>query len=400
MINGIQGIPGAGKSYEFVVFQMLPALQAGRKVITNLPVVVEMVVAMNSEYLPLIEIRRKVQPVRGTWDAERVDDKGNAFELFADGHVEPPDPKVKIFGHVWDYWTDWKHPVTGQGPLFLIDECHVGLHKLRTEPTVVELYKLHRHFNIDITLGTQNFRDINQEIAGIIAIIIRLRKADILGKNGSYIRKVQAGYRGTVIQSEEREYKPQYFPLYKSHTQGNSVMESVAQDVSPYIVKFRRMTRFVFIFVALAAVAVAYYYWQKPATGKMKTVKTVSVGPPPGYVAPPAAKASEPTNADQAASRNEQQPTAVDDVPEPYQNKTLHLNGFITMKGKTVYTISVAQNGIVVSHVTDLELVRSGYSYKSLSDCSGVVQWRNKSRAITCDTPQMGITGAAAPSRG
>jgi zona occludens toxin len=35
-----------------------------------------------------------------------------------------------------------------------------------------------------------------------------------------------------VVSVEERKYKPEFFKLYKSHTQGNSVAEAGAQDVA------------------------------------------------------------------------------------------------------------------------------------------------------------------------
>ena len=40
-VNLLLGSPGSGKSYEAVAFHVLPSLQAGRKVITNLPLNVD-----------------------------------------------------------------------------------------------------------------------------------------------------------------------------------------------------------------------------------------------------------------------------------------------------------------------------------------------------------------------
>jgi zona occludens toxin len=87
MINGLEGIPGSGKSYEAVVMHVLPALKAGRKVITNLPLLVDKFSALDPSYGDLIELRTKPQKVLGVWDAEAVDDVGNgdAFRLFSDG---------------------------------------------------------------------------------------------------------------------------------------------------------------------------------------------------------------------------------------------------------------------------------------------------------------------------
>jgi zona occludens toxin len=400
MINGLEGIPGSGKSYEACVHHVLPALQAGRLVITNLPLLVDMWAAINPDFLKLLELRRRVQPIRGTWDAERVDEKtgeGNAFELFADGHTEKPAAKVSLFGHVWDYYSEWKHPVTGQGPLFIIDECHVGMPTIGTDPEVIEWYKLHRHFNADVLLGTQSFRDMNQPIARLMAMLVKVRKADILGRADHYIRKVHGGYRGAVISTEERKYRPEFFNLYKSHTQGNSVAEALAQDVSPFIVKFKRYTRNVWVLFGIGALALGYYYYSKWSTAKPITTVSRTVGPPAGYVAPmPRWMASSPATSSQSDTS---QPMAVDEIPEPYQNKGLHLNGFLTVAGQTMYMLSVSQNGVVVSHVTSKELVRAGYRYIPLSDCAGVVQWMRNNRAVTCDTPQIGIGGGGSASQ-
>ena len=70
---------------------------------------------------------------------------------------------------------------------------------------------------LDVLLMTKkNFRDINQPIAGLVVALIKGQERDYLWALTSAIRKVHAGYRGAVT-TEEREYKPQYFPLYKSH---------------------------------------------------------------------------------------------------------------------------------------------------------------------------------------
>jgi len=270
MINGLEGIPGSGKSYEACVFQVLEALKDGCKVITNLPLDVDMYAAIDPSYRQLIEIRYVPGRVRGTWDANRVDPltgQGQAFELFADGHSDPAPEGSRVFGTVWCYWSDWKHPKTGRGPKFMIDECHVAMPKLGTEKAVVEWYKLHRHFNIDVLLITQKFRQMSQDIAELMAMVIKVRKADVLGKPDEYIRKVHAGYRGAVIQETLRKYESHFFNLYKSHTQGNSVLESGATDVAPLSVKFKRITRAVWAGAA-CCVAVAVWVGTRDAPSK------------------------------------------------------------------------------------------------------------------------------------
>jgi zona occludens toxin len=403
MINGLQGIPGSGKSYEAVVFHVLAALKRGRLVITNLPLLVEQFAAIDPAYRDLIELRRKPQPVLGTWDANRFDDKGNgnAFELFKEGETPPPPrivagdfgPRVigkvkpaSVFGNVWDYYSEWKHE-SGMGPLFVIDECHVPMPRIGTDPEVIEWYKLHRHFNSDVLIATQNFRHMCQDIADLMAMLIKVRKADILGIKNAYIRKVHGGYRGSVISDETRHYQPEYFNLYKSHTQGNSVAESAADDVSPMIVRFKRLNRAILGVALLSCLGVAYY----AATKKPKVIRTVKVERGTAPAALPLASASAPRPAASAAVAAAADPAA---IPEPYENKTLHMTGRLTMGERVIYTFAVAQNGLIVSNITNADLSRAGYKFQGTTDCTGVLTWLDKSRAVSCDSPAVSMAMA------
>lgn len=405
MINGLEGIPASGKSYEAVVYHVLPMLQAGRKVITNLPLLVEMFGAIDPAFVPLIELRRRPKPVLGVWNADSMDDSGNgsAFKLFnehsnlsevvhAVDRANRPAESVSVFGHVWDYFTTWKHPETGQGAVFIIDECHLALPAVGTDKEVIEFFKLHRHFNVDILLMTQSFRDINQPIARLMAMMVRCRKADILGKKDRYIRKVHAGYRGAVISTEQRPYKAQYFPLYKSHTQGNSVAESGAQDVAPLTVKLRRFTWAWWIF---SACLIVWLFWPKDKTVKtsdMPWMKEMKANPrytplPPSEPTPgptkPATRAHAPSLPDEVPPED---PNA---VPEPFSTKVLHLTGRITLRGQNLYTFAVSSSGQRISTVDSRDLIQMGYTWQPLTDCAGTLRWKGKAQAITCDAPML-----------
>jgi zona occludens toxin len=74
--------------------------------------------------------------------------------------------------------------------------------------------------------------------------------------------------------------------------------------------------------------------------------------------------------------------------------------GPITMKGKTVYVLAVSQNGMQITTVTSSGLERIDYKWKTLTDCAASLQWKDKVRALTCDSPQITLalqmTGSAA----
>lgn len=401
MINGLEGIPGSGKSYEAVTFHVLHALKAGRKVITNLPLQKLKFAEIDESYFSLIELRHTPAPVLGTWDVDRVDSKGNglAFQLhddkiFGDAFDEKSKTDNGVFGTVWDFYTTWKHPTTGQGPLYVIDECHICFPKVGINAEVVEWFKLHRHFNCDVLLATQNFRDVNQPIAQLLAMMVKVRNADILtGKRDSYIRKVHAGYRGAPISTEVRKYEPQYFPLYKSHSQGNSVSESAASDVKPMLVKFKRFSRFFYLATAVYCVWAGYRWFQpKPGQAVQSSIAAPGAVAAP-VVVPVKSAAAAPTS---PPDSQKMQPMAKDEIPEPYSTKGLHLTGRMSLGKRELYTFAVSSSNIRLGQVTSDDLRRIGYVWQPLTDCSGTLRWKDTAKAITCDAPAVaeGSTGA------
>lgn len=407
MINGLEGIPGSGKSYEASVFQALQAVKDGIKVITNLPLVVDAFAALDPAYRSLIEIRYAAAPVRGTWNPERVDPatgQGQAFELFEDGRVDPPAQDARVFGTVWCYWSDWKHPKTGRGPLFIVDEAHVAMPRIGTDKAVIEWYKLHRHFNNDVLLATQMFRQMCQDIAGLMAMVIKVRKADVLGRPDEYIRKVHAGYRGAVIQESVRKYEPHFFVLYRSHTQGNAVLESGATDVSVISVKIKRWTRISWVVSAVAVAIAVWVFSAKPkdnapgfksavvkADGKtdFEAIKRITD-------AEAGKRSADGLNAAEGPIEPVPAPAVIELDPEPYAGKGLHLTGMLRLHGRTVYTFAVSSSGAVLTSVTSEELIAAGYRWSALTDCAGYLRWGKSAKAITCDAP---MRQAGAPDK-
>lgn len=389
MINALEGIPGSGKSYEAVVYHVLPALEKGRKVITNLPLDVERFAAINPDYRALLDVRKFAQPVRGNWDANAANRGELAFVL---GEVTPVED-VEIFGHVWDFWDEWKGE-GGIGPLYVIDECHVCFPAARrggpaTPKDVIQWFKIHRHYGADVLLMTQSFRDIEPSITSLIATLIKVRKADVLGKKNKYIRKVHAGYRGGLVSTDQRDYKAQFFPLYKSHTQGGAVVEAQASDVTPFVAKWRRGTAIFWVFALLFLV---YAFWPEPEKKPtqfqtdLKRVPSGMVlvdgeGGKPAYRKPLTPEGSLPPG----------EPVPLTPAPpvEPYKGKAFHLSGWMKFGGKLVYMFEVSANGQRIGTTDNVQLAKAGYSYTHLAECAGVLNWHGEDRPITCDAPRL-----------
>lgn len=403
MITGLEGIPGSGKSYEAVTYHVLPALKSGRKVITNLPLNVEAFAAIDPAYASLIEVRTRPLPRLGDWDASNIAER-EAFQLWTDREPEPPGEGVFPFGTVWDYYSTWTG-AKGEGPLFVIDECHVAFPRDETPDQVVQWFKLHRHFNVDVLLMTQSFRDINQPIAQLLATLIKCRKADILGRADKYIRKVHAGYRGAEIQRDERPYKKQYFGLYKSNTQSGANAEAAAQDFLPMVVKFKWFQR---VFYALGAAYIVWAFWPQEGTNIFgaRTPQSAAVASAQPHAKPVTQASTAPARGPGATQQDTPAPPPEKPI-EPLQGKGLHITGALVSKDRDQTVFIVSMEGRRIFDTTSDQLEAAGYYWQRINHCMGWITWAHERRPVTCDAPALNdgsqgrpmVVEAASPAR-
>lgn len=379
MINSLIGLPGGGKSYEAVAYHVLPALEKGRKVITNLPLNLDAFGAVNSEWLDLIDIRTVSKCT-----------------------CQDPKHSRHAFGCLEDYGDPWRHPENGSGPLYVIDECHMALPKLGTPLAIEEWFALHRHETADVLLMTQRPTKVNQEIIQLSQMVYRVKKATALGSQDSYIRKVQDGFRGEVVNTSIRKYQAKFFPFYKSHTKGGGV-ENEAADVIPFWKRWPVIGAGLSVLVLLTMVAFldlknpfkpdikpaqkASAPAPAPAQAEAMRAKLASSAPASSPVIPPAPPAPVPPPAPQTA--------------DPYASKQLHLAGSMTARRAdgstfTAYVFNVSQNGITVASVLLSELESIGYKWHQYGECSGSLKLGDTVRTVSCDMPTISV-GSSLP---
>lgn len=450
MIDLLEGIPGSGKSYEAVVFHVLPALKKGRKVVTNLPLNVEAFAKLDARYPDLLDIRKEPRPILGRWDAEAA---GRGESCFVLGDFEQPKavkvtqkihgmnvqvtgvlddendrvvgefegrPSIKapagtpLFGHVWDFYDDWRGE-GNQGPLYIIDECHVSFPKENvrkgrgTPDNVIQWFKLSRHFGADILLMTQRMNALEPDIAELAQHHIRVMKALFLGKKDEYVRKVFAGYRGGEVQVNIRQYKSQYFHLYQSHTQGSTVIEAAPSDLDTKYVRLKKFNRIFYVVTALACVYAGYKILHKPDNNEhAKAFKAAAHKTPEGHkllgVAPDGSpisepykpptsqqamvKSREPEKVSEASQESAKEPEKKD--PEPLEGKGVHIVGWALFdKKKLMHSIVLSKDGRTIADIKASDLVQAGYEYQPLAECMAYLSWKGQKRAVTCDAPRV-----------
>lgn len=384
----IIGKSGSGKGYEVCAYHILTALTQGRKVITNMPLVLEKWAAIDPSFPALIEMRKRAMPIRGTWEPTREQGAYHLFDNPAD--IIYPDVMARPFANVWDYYDTWRHPETKTGALFVIDEAQNVIPRGKSSQDVEEWSALHRHFVNDVLFITQSYGKLSQAIRDNIQMVYRLTKKVAWGQPNKYIRKVQDGIRGEVLNVTERTYNPAYFGLWVSQTQGGSGEEYGANDVVPMYKHWTFKGAAICMILAIAIIA--------STSMKDKT-------PPPPPKVQPAQLEQPPQPAAQQPPPVDAQPRGPEQKVHPYQGNTMHLaamargkrfrdgveqqylNGFIT----------IAQNGQPVSRVSFDDLRDAGYEIEARSNRIVSVTFKGFDVGyVVDDLPQVGLRGNVA----
>ena len=359
MINLMLGGPRSGKSYESTVYHILPALEQGRRVVTNLPIDVEAFCAINSDYRKLI---RKIE------DA----------------------PNAKAFSQE-DHWhDDWKDPATGRGPLFVVDEVHFIMRRGETPKWLNELASMHGHYGYDWLLITQSYGKISKEICDMVQLTYFVRKMVAWGKTDSYIRKVYDGLKRPThpeIQTNIRKYNPAYYKLYKSHTHSNSaVIEFEGSDVTP---SFRKWKWFGFVSIALffplAYKACSSYRDLTSLKPKSVEASAVSVAVP---VSPGAASAPRSAPALPPVPAIAEKPADME--KDPFEGMHVYIKANITNARKTLWLFGVSRDGVELMTQTGMQLADAGYAIRAVNDCLAIVSHPRMARPfyVYCDSPR------------
>lgn len=389
MINLLLGPPGGGKSYEAVVFHILPALNAGRKVITNLPLDLDRLALLGFD-VSLIEIRTHTLAVEPQKDWEKAESLYQKFGIAA----KPTFWVNRPFAHPEDYGHPWRHPDNGSGPFYVIDECHLALPRGDTKREVEEWFSLHRHESADVLLITQSYGKVSRSIIDLVQVCYRVKKATAFGSASKYIRKVQDGVRGEVVNTTIREYERKYFGLYRSHTRGGG-QELGASDIIPI---WRRWP-----FIGLGICILVFFGVLfgtdvslnplKNGMNKQAESRPVPVRVVEEYNGVVISDTSAPSPAVQV------QHTVTDSSGDPYSGKNLHVVGSIE-GARSRHIFAVSQNGQVVSQVETGDLIKLGYTVTAPTPCAVQIEWRGSSRWVICDAPTVSVTSTASQIQG
>ncbi|WP_343743266.1 zonular occludens toxin domain-containing protein [Herbaspirillum huttiense] len=210
-INVYTGLMGSGKSYEVVSEVIVPAIAAGRRVVTNVDGIdgdkIREYIERNYKPVP-DSLGEVVHVTNGDVALEKFfpfyDDKKGAH---TDTVVQPGD--LVCVDEAWRFW-----PATGAT---LLKE-----HK--------SFFLEHRHFTnaqtgiaCDLVLMIQDMSTLNRFVKNVVAFHIRTHKKISLGLSSHYSVSIFEGNKQTKaarISVTLRKYRKEIFPLYSSFKGG------------------------------------------------------------------------------------------------------------------------------------------------------------------------------------
>lgn len=198
MIEAAVGLPGAGKSLWSVGHRIIPALKDGRLVVTNVP--------LNLRGLR-IECGEFIDPL--------------LVELKKETLGREPFSDIQDFT-TYDTWR--KEGDKGQGPLFVIDECHVALADCiglnAGKNPIVDWFAKHRHTGSDVVLMTQLEKGIPSAVRGRVEIFFKFIRKGFMGRDNAFRMNAydNAGVKMPV--HEDGTYNKNWFKCYQSHVPG------------------------------------------------------------------------------------------------------------------------------------------------------------------------------------
>ena len=377
MINLLIGAPGGGKSYEATVFHLLPALQKGRLVVTNLPVNVDEL--------------EKIVP-------------GCSLNLVL---LNPTKDNPIPFSTISDYHYDQKTD-DGHGPLYIIDEAHFplpasviskGIQETQERKAalreVEEWFSMHRHYGADVLLLTQNARKISRDITAMAQMVYYVRKNVAMGRRHAYIRKVRDGLRGDVVNTSERKYQKKYFPLYTSHTKSSGVEESSASDIRPFWRHWSVIGAALFLPIGIVALASA----PNPLSVDRHIEQSRAIDSRPTTVQE--AMARDGFYPQQQANNNDHNyvqhtPGTGLTLPPPTNHPLfgygIHVLGYIEAADRFIYQFGISQNGQLVYMQTMTGLEQAGYTVHQVNDCMARLEYASADIYVHCDSPKQQVS--------
>ena len=283
-INVYTGLMGSGKSYECVSSVIVPAVKAGRRVVTNVD-------GIDSDAIrAYCQEKHGIAPEHlGSVVHCKNEDVGKADFLpygeNVDTFCQPGD--IICIDEAWRFWGT---------------DC-----KLLTEHKV--FFREHRHFVhpdtkvcCDLVLMVQDISDLHRILKVVVEVTFKTTKIKTLGMNKTYRVEMWEGYKLTQkgrVAVENKRYDPQIFPLYSSYTGGAG--KELQVDDRQNILKSPKLWILAVLVIGIFSVSVytliGFFHSTSGADNPVISSSYIDTKPNPGLPASAATEHAQPRRA-------------------------------------------------------------------------------------------------------
>ena len=272
-INAYCGLVGSGKSYEVTSSVILPAIAAGRSVVTNID-------GINQDLIHDYLCQQNPKLNR--------DDLGNVI------HVKSSD--IENSGFFPDEKGTYDS-IVKPGDLVAIDEAWRFWKGTKTSFEHDHFFTMHRHFvhpetkvSCDLVVIVQHLSQLNRNLKGLIECTFKMTKLTSLGLNKTYRVDMFEGASTSQSNFQDqfiRKYNKDIFPLYHSFKEGEQgVLKSI--DKRQNILKNPKLIVYGVLILIIASISLYYLtrlFSTKPKSAEVAAPTTgaapVSPLPPP-----------------------------------------------------------------------------------------------------------------------
>lgn len=273
-INAYTGLMGSGKSYEVVENVILPALLAGRRVVTN-------VANLQQDDIAAYLVEKFGGELAKLGVIVQVQNDDLLNPEFFPVELLPGAPAVAS--------------IVQPGDLVVIDECwRWWAAGAKITPAHMTFFRMHRHFvcaataaTCDLVLVVQDIGDLDRKLKVVVENTYRMSKHKALGSVSRYRVDVYLSYKTTKApyRSLQRKYNKEIFALYQSYSQsGGGSGKEVAIDSRANIFKgalFKLALPLLLVVLLLAVFFIWRFFHPKASVPVVKAVSVVPGQLPP-----------------------------------------------------------------------------------------------------------------------
>lgn len=249
-----EGLPGAGKSYEAVVYHIIPALKDRRSVVTNIRGMnYEKLAELTGQPLQMVQLLLiNIEP------AEQDSEVGEVQRCINQMCDQTPDNALIVWDEIQDYFPSGnvKLPLNQQ--------------KFWTE---------HRHRGLDIVIMGQDRSDVHKLIRNRIRTVIYFLKQEAIGRPNHYkweIYQKQKLGKFEKTGSGTREYDSKFFGTYMSHRREGTRSKVYTTSRTNMLANSTALSMGVPLAFCAAAFAVwhlwGFFHAEPPASTHMQSV--------------------------------------------------------------------------------------------------------------------------------